>query len=259
MKIVKIGCCGFPSGRSKYYKEYSVVELQNTFYDLPSTDWARKVRSEAPPDFEFVIKVWQVITHPPTSPTWRKLKKKPQGSLENYGFLKPTNENIKALEKVVEIADILGSRILVFQTPASMPYSDESIKWVIEFFEKAREIVGDKYVLAWEPRGEWNNHDDVLKEIMSKHNIVHVTDVFKRKPVHMADNVFYTRLHGIGPREVNYRYKYTDEDFAKLSSILKELDFKQGYVMFNNVYMGEDSKRFKKYLLEKHGNAFKVT
>jgi len=29
---IKIGCCGFPVGKERYYKEFDVVELQSTFY-----------------------------------------------------------------------------------------------------------------------------------------------------------------------------------------------------------------------------------
>jgi len=248
LKTVLVGCCGFPKARSKYYQEFRVVELQNTFYELPTLDWARGIREEAPPDFEFAIKAWQVITHPATSPTWKKMRKKPVGNLENYGYLKPTRENIEAFEKVVELAEILNSKIIVLQTPSSMPYTEESVVWVEEFFEKAKSIAGGKFVIGWEPRGEWSSQSKALQSILSKHGILHVTDVFRQKPVYTAQNIFYTRLHGIGPGEVNYRYKYSVEDFAKLLGIIDELVFEKGYVMFNNVYMAEDAKKFREYL-----------
>ena len=64
-----VGCCGFPYARKKYYEYSKVVELQNTFYELPSLEWGRSARREAPEGFVFTIKAWQVITHPHTSPT----------------------------------------------------------------------------------------------------------------------------------------------------------------------------------------------
>jgi len=251
VKIVKVGCCGFPQARSKYFSEYSVVELQNTFYNLPSPEWASKIRSEAPSNFEFTIKAWQVITHPSSSPTWRKMKKKPSGNLENYGFLKPTKENIEAFKKTIELANVLNAQIIVFQTPASMPYNEESIKWVEEFFEEIQGITNGKYIIGWEPRGEWSKHEDVLERILTRYNVLHIVDIFKKKPVNIVNNIFYTRLHGIGPGEVNYRYKYTDEDFEKLINYLEDLEFETGYIMFNNVFMAQDSKRFKEFLAEK--------
>jgi uncharacterized protein YecE (DUF72 family) len=251
-KIVKIGCCGFQRSRREYYKRFNVVELQNTFYQLPSIDWAEKLRGEAPEGFEFTIKAWQVITHPSTSPTWRRMKKKPGGNLDNYGFLKPTRENLDAVEKVVEIAEKLGSTIIIFQTPASMPYDEESIKWVDGFFEHVTTTYTG-ILFGWEPRGGWSRHDDVLYRILSKHGVLHVVDVFKRKPVFMGKGIFYTRLHGIGPRETNYRYKYTDDDLARLAGMLDELGFSTGYVMFNNIYMFDDAWRFKEILRGRSG------
>lgn len=251
MKNIKIGCCGFPLARSKYFQEYSVVELQNTFYELPSIEWGLKIRSEAPDHFEFTIKAWQVITHPSSSPTWRKIRKKPEGELNNYGYLQPTKENFQAFEKVLEFADILKAKIIILQTPGSMPYNDDIVKRVSSFFENIQSIVDKKYIVGWEPRGEWSRHDHVLEQILSKYNILHVVDIFKKKPLYTVNNIFYTRLHGIGSREVNYRYKYTDKDFEKLVEYLNELDFRTGYIMFNNIYMAQDSRRFKEYLREK--------
>ena len=248
MKTIKIGCCGFPVGRRRYYNTHKVVELQNTFYDIPSIEWAEKIRKEAPLDFEFVVKAWQVITHPSRSPTWRRLKKKPEGKLENYGWMKPTRENLDALRKVVEFAQKLNSKIIVLQTPASMPFNDDAVNWVEEFFEKANELTAGEVMLGWEPRGRWAENQDVLEKILSRHSVVHVVDIFKRRPVSKPNGLLYTRLHGVGKGEVNYKYKYTDKDLEELVSMLREEEFTQAYVMFNNVFMLDDSIRLKEKL-----------
>jgi len=70
--MVKDGCCGFPVGMKKYFENFDVVEVQKTFYKPPSQKTAEKWRKNAPENFEFTIKAWQVITHPPSSPTYRK-------------------------------------------------------------------------------------------------------------------------------------------------------------------------------------------
>ncbi|MEM1741285.1 MAG: DUF72 domain-containing protein [Desulfurococcaceae archaeon] len=251
MSIVKIGCCGFPRSRFKYYSDFHIVELQNTFYELPTIEWCKKLRSEAPVDFEFTIKAWQVITHPSTSPTWRRMRVKPKGSLENYGYLKPTRENIDAFNQVLELAHVFKSRFIILQTPESMIYSDESVKWVSEFFKEIESITQKRIVVGWEPRGEWSRRESVLEKILREYGILHVTDLFRRKPLYILDGLIYTRLHGIGPGEVNYKYKYSVSDFEKLSSILSEFDFREAYVLFNNIYMYQDALSFRKYLVEK--------
>ncbi len=244
--IVKVGCCGFPKARKKYYNDFKLVELQKTFYNLPSIAWAEKIREEAPTDFEFTMKAWQVITHPKRSPTWKKLKHKPPGDIDKYGFLKPTKENLDALEKCVEIAKALKSRIIVLQTPPSMPFNQEMLIQVDRFFDAAKNIA-DHVLLGWEPRGEWAKHDDELRRILVKHGVIHIVDIFRREPV-WYDDIVYIRLHGIGSRETNYRYKYTDEDLYKLLEKIKTFQTNEVYVLFNNIYMYDDALRFKQLL-----------
>ncbi len=244
--VVKVGCCGFPRSRKQYFKDFRVVELQNTFYNLPTTSWAEKIRREAPDDFEFAMKAWQVITHPKRSPTWKRLREKPPGDLDNYGFLKPTRENLSALEKSVEIARILKSRIIVLQTPPSMPFNQDMIKQVDLFFENAESIAGE-IVLGWEPRGKWAEQHDVLRKILEKHRVIHIVDPYRRDPV-WYEEIIYFRLHGIGPRETNYKYKYTDKDLQYLLDKIREYGAKVFYVMFNNIYMYDDALRFKNIL-----------
>ncbi len=243
---VLVGCCGFPCSRKKYYQNYKLVELQNTFYNLPGIEWADKLRSEVGEGFMFTMKAWQVITHPSTSPTWRKLKEKPFGEIGNYGFLKPSRENYSAWEKTLEIAKVLKAHVIVLQTPASLPYSSESIKWVREFFKNIVSVTPREIVVGWEPRGVWASVESrsVLEEILRDNNITHIVDPFKRIPTHIH-KVLYFRLHGIGPKETNYRYKYSDEDLLKLVKVIKEIGFSNVYVLFNNVYMFDDGLRFK--------------
>jgi uncharacterized protein YecE (DUF72 family) len=69
MRKIQVGCCGFAAAKAKYHKNFAVVEIQQTFYQPPQEKTAEKWRNEAPPDFEFTLKAWQLITHPPQSPT----------------------------------------------------------------------------------------------------------------------------------------------------------------------------------------------
>jgi len=250
MAVVKIGCCGFTVSRSKYYREYSVVELQNTFYQPPSDKWFRNIRREAPESFEFTIKAWQVLTHPHTSPTWRRMRKKPSGVLENYGYLKPSRENFEAFEKMIEIAKIIESKIIVLQTPSSMPFNEESVKWVREFFRNITSIKPSEIHVGWEPRGSWVREQSLLSSILSEYNIIHVVDPFRAKPLNNPGGLVYMRLHGIGGGEVNYRYRYTTRDFEELVKILGETGFNTAYILFNNVYMFQNGLEFKQYLVE---------
>jgi len=234
---VEVGTCGFPISREKYYRLFNAVELQETFYNIPSPERMAMLKEEAPEGFTFAVKVWQVITHESTSPTWKKVRTKLTGRLENYGGLKPTEENFKAWEQFVEAVRPLGAKFYVFQTPPSLRPSNH----IFDFFSS---IVG-KFggLIAWEPRGRTYEDMSLIRRVVDL-GVIHVVDPLKRNPLRPG----YYRLHGLGSSEVNYRYKYTDEDLRRLREVLLKLG--GGYVMFNNVHMLDDALRFKRLLSE---------
>ncbi|MFQ5882008.1 MAG: DUF72 domain-containing protein [Candidatus Methylomirabilales bacterium] len=56
------------------FRRFPVVELQQTFYQPPRLKTVQRWREEVPATFEFTMKAWQLITHEPGSPTYRRLK-----------------------------------------------------------------------------------------------------------------------------------------------------------------------------------------
>jgi len=250
--MIKVGTCGWSvrGGRKKYFEVFKLIELQNTFYKLPRKETAIKMRDQAPEDFEFTLKAWQVITHPPSSPTWRKagLKIEPK-KRDKYGFLRPTDENIEAWEKTLEICKALDARICIIQTPPSFRATEENVLNMEKFLTT---INRGNIVIGWEPRGDWHKDPNLIKDICRRLDLIHVVDPFKHETVYYHD-VCYFRLHGIGPREVNYRYKYTENDLHTLADICKRYipNCRDIYVLFNNIYMADDAQRFKTITLSK--------
>ncbi|MDI6916194.1 MAG: DUF72 domain-containing protein [Thermoplasmatales archaeon] len=223
--IVKIGCCGFPVGMKKYFERFNAVEIQKTFYEIPEIKTSEKWREKAPKNFEFTLKANQVITHPISSPTYRKTKIKPG----HAGFFKNIEEVFDAYEKTKEIAKTLRARIILFQCPPSFKQEKNNIENMYNFFSS----IPRDFVFAWEPRGEWD--EKTVKKICEELELVHCVDPFKNKQVY--GDFGYFRLHGIG----GYRYRYSDSELERLKKICKGND----YVFFNNVYMYEDALRFK--------------
>lgn len=247
--VLKVGCCGFPVSREKYFKTHSVVEIQQTFYKVPSEKTLAKWRDKAPANFEYTIKAWQAITHPPSSPTWRKAGIKISKGLEKkYGYLKPTKENFEAWELVEKAAKILNAKVVIVQTPPSFSYNDENYRNALTFFSEVSR--GTKLSIAWEPRGTWLHSLEKVKEIVERAGIIHCVDPFITDPVSIR-NIVYLRLHGKNRKWPNYRYKYTDNDLNILKGKVQRYvsaGAKKIYVMFNNVYMYQDSLRFKELM-----------
>jgi uncharacterized protein YecE (DUF72 family) len=241
---VLVGTCGFPTARPRYYSLFRVVELQETFYDIPIPERMGGFRREAPGDFRFTVKVFQGLTHTSDSPTWRRIKRAElKGNLKNYGLLRPTRENLELWDEFAKSVKPLNPSFYVFQTPPSMRITKENIKDVIEFFR----TIGANESFGWEPRGYSYGKPELLRKIFEEVGIIHIVDPFKRNPL-IDRNTAYLRLHGIGRGEVNYSYKYTDDDLARLRDIVNNLNSSIVYVMFNNVHMLDDALRFKKLM-----------
>ncbi len=224
-----IGTCGFPVARKKYFREFSVIEIQKTFYTPISEKLANKWKKESPENFIFTLKAPQTITHPPNSPTYKRYKG-PQG---DFGYFRTTKDVMDSWENFVKIAKILDAKFIVFQTPASFKEEKENIENIYSFFQTVKRIT----LYGWEPRGKWK--DSVVKEICRELELVHVVDPFKHRA--LWGDISYYRLHGKG----GYNYRYSNEELKMLAKIVKEGDF----VMFNNTYMWENALEFK-HLLE---------
>ncbi len=226
---------------------FNCVELQDTFYNPPDIERIKSIVKEAPEGFRFSMKAWQAITHPPHMMTWRRSKFKPPKEVwDRYGYLKPTKENLEAWALIDKAAKTLSATYVIIQLPPTFKYSNENVSNIKEFLST---VGNTHYRIGMEFRGDWIEHRLELKNILSNYSkVTHVVDPFRWFPPETTRN-YYFRLHGIGGSEVNYKYKYTHNDLLKLASMLKTLhDAEETYVMFNNIYMGEDALNFIKVL-----------
>lgn len=234
----KIGCCGFPVARKTYFNDFGVVEVQSTFYHPPEDAVIKKWRDEAPADFEFTIKAWQLITHDPKSPTYSKLKMDiPASIASNFGSFKPTPEVLAAWERTKGVAEILKARIIVFQCPPTFVPSSGNKRNLEAFFSQIKRL---GLIMAWEPRGQWEPSD--VKAICKDLQLIHVVDPFKAERVHGGRGYF--RLHGIDG--YNYKYKYKEKDLSELQKLATR--FAGSYILFNNVHMLDDAQALKNML-----------
>lgn len=228
---IKVGCCGFVVAQKEYFSLFKLIEIQQTFYQLPRLQTAEKWRRTAPPDFEFTVKAWQLITHEPTSPTYRRLGKKIEPTQRNkYGRFRPTSEVVEAWEQTASFASTLGATVVLFQCPASFRPNKVNVANMREFFGR---IDRRGFRFAWEPRGDWPA--DLVLELCQDMELIHCVDPFKNEPQFGEFNYF--RLHGI----TGYNYQYTHGD---LRSLLNWIGTKQSYVLFNNNFMQHDGLRF---------------
>jgi len=244
----KIGCCGFAVSQAEYFHLFRLIEIQQTFYQIPQLKTAEKWQKSAPPDFEFTMKAWQLITHEPASPTYRRLRdnrlrkkiwpaeksevaeKSGHAESSHYGSFRFTAEVVEAWNRTAQFARTLGARVIVFQCPASFQPDRENIDHMRKFFTR---IDRGGFWLAWEPRGSWPQ--ELTVQLCRDLELIHCVDPFKNEP--QFGDFQYFRLHGIS----GYSYRYTDADLRKLKTWAER---KPTCVLFNNQWMKEDALRF---------------
>jgi len=223
--MIKVGCCGFPTSMKKYFENFTLVELNSTFYQYPRDKTVESWREKAPKDFEFTVKVHQDISH--------KTK------------LKVEEASLQAFEHMKQICKILNSKILLIQTPGS--FRPDKLEDAQKFF---REVKHENTVLVWETRGPaWETPEvhKKLGQVLEKLDVTHVTDPFRVMPAYTGE-IAYFRLHGLGKRM--YYYQYTNAELQRLKKLIApyEKEGKDVYVLFNNLSMFEDGVRFMEYL-----------
>lgn len=229
--VIKIGCCGFPVRRQEYAAHLRVVEVQQTFYQPPQRATVQRWREAVPPEFEFSLKAWQLITHTPRSPTYRRLRRPltPEEQ-QQAGAFRQTPLVQRAWEATRELALALAARIILFQCPASFTPTLENLANLRQFFGAMGK---GSFLFAWEPRGAWTR--TLVADLCQELGLISVVDPFTTPP--FPGNPAYFRLHGKG----GYRYTYTAADFTELAPILS--GYEEVYVLFNNLTMWEDSRR----------------
>ncbi len=234
MARIVVGTCGFPKARHRCYESFDAVEVQQTFYEPPQPETLARWRAEAPETFEFTVKAYQAITHPPDSPTYRR-SKLPPADRALAGFFRDTSVVWNAWHRTQQAATTLRATVVLFQCPARFTPTDEHIANLRKFFGR---LDRGGLLFGWEPRGEgWT--DDLVRQLCRELQLIHVVDPFQRTPVHRKLNYF--RLHGIG----GYRYRYTPDDLQRLLRLCRA---RTTYCFFNNVSMWDDALAFRTLL-----------
>jgi uncharacterized protein YecE (DUF72 family) len=239
--MIKLGMCGFTIGAAAYYRQFPVVEVQQTFYDPPPVVTLERWRTQAPPDFEFTLKAWQVITHAGTSRTYRRLRSSfPDDARAEAGGFRLNDTVYTAWLTTLDCALILRATAILFQCPASFRATDENVAALRVFFAGIGRVDGVRYL--WEPRGPWP--DDVVLDVCRELRLVHVVDPFVRPT--LTPEVIYWRLHGNRSHYANY----TDDELRQIQAWLPH-DDRDAYVMFNNVPRVQDIRRFRELGLDR--------
>ena len=209
-----------------------MLEVQHTFYDPPSDQLLLKWRAVVPPDFEFTMKAWQLITHEASSPTYRRLKHPiPPDDGPLLGGFRLTDPVLRAWDRTLECARVLRATAVLLQCPQSFRPTAANVSRMRALLETVQR---PQARLLWEPRGEWP--DALVAKLCRDLQLVHVVDPMQRDTV--TPDSTYFRLHGT----TGSRHVHTKDELRRVRDLVEGRP--SPYVLFNNLPRVGDAERF---------------
>jgi len=201
---------------TRYFREFSFVEVQETHVSLPGPGTIRRWRREAPEGFRFAL-----------------LGPREVGQ-EGFRDGKVIETALKSIEA---IAEELEARTAVFVTPPEFTPTKANKAVVKEFLSGVKSRF-DRVV--FEPSSGWDADecDDLTNDVGA---------IAARDPlVHGLSKlpVAYYRLHG----PAGHKSRYEDPAIERLGEIARTAKHTDATYVFTNVDMFADAKRFKKAL-----------
>ncbi|MFH1745569.1 MAG: DUF72 domain-containing protein [Planctomycetota bacterium] len=209
---------------------FNAVEVNSSFYRIPTARMTAGWSALVPVDFRFAIKLNQIFTH----------------QRENF----PERESVVAFNKSLEpirAAGRLGP--LLMQFPWSFRYTPESLDWL----RRLAEAFPDYERFVEVRHASWARPEALaaLREIGGFCNIdqPRLRDCLEPTQ-HVFGKTAYVRLHGRNaakwfaddvPSYERYNYLYSEEELSewgrKIDGIMERADYT--YVFMNNHYYGQ--------------------
>ncbi len=189
-----------------YARHFPTVELNNSFYRLPSESTFASWYQASPASFTFAVKVSRFITH-----------------------IKRLKNSEEAVENFTKRAGILGKKLgpLLYQLPPSMHRNDDTLESFLSGLPREFRHVIEFRHQSWLV-------EDVF-EILCRHNAgLCVFDMPSFTcPLRATADFAYIRFHG---SDSLYSSCYSDEELAGWAKGIADLAANLGsvYVYFNN-------------------------
>ena len=206
----------YPKGLPKskwlefFAEHFSTVELNNTFYRLPSEEAFKNWYASAPSDFLFAVKISRFVTH-----------------------IKRLKDSSEALHMFMSRAALLEEKLgpVLYQLPPSLHRDDERLAAFLDELPKEY-----RHVLEFR-HGSWLTED--VYEILRRYNVgMCVFDMPGLAcPLLATADFAYIRFHG---KDSLYSSCYSDGELADWAERIKKLaeNLNTVYIYFNNDVQG---------------------
>jgi uncharacterized protein YecE (DUF72 family) len=205
-----------------YSRLFNFVEVNSTFYRIPSLKAVESWRRMVSPEFEFSVRCNKIVTH-------EQQFKSDERTLETF-------------QNMITICKILRAEILHLQTPVTFEPNRINANLVDSFLTSV-DLQGVR--LAYEARGFNQRLCPEFVEIMQNYNMVHSVDLTKGEDPEYDSDILYSRLFGKGVQNI---YQPTDQELKQIDDRAKAKPHNKVVVSFHFIRMYKDAARLKTYL-----------
>lgn len=192
-----------------YAAHFDTVEINNTFYRLPSGDAVAQWRREAPDGFIFAVKMSRFLTH-----------------------VKRLNNTEEPLERFMEVTSVLRDHLgpVLVQMPESFHRNEVNMERLQTFFR----VLPAKPPFVMEFRHASWFREDVYALMEDYHvSLCVVSDPKRPTDFWVTGKIVYVRFHG--PKLKRYRGNYPENELKEWAESIEALaDGRTSYIYFNN-------------------------
>jgi len=263
MAKIKIGTSGFsfPDWKGVIYPEkiqgsrmlefyaneigFNAVEINSTYYKIPSPKSFDAMVKKTPSDFTFTVKAFRGMTHDPfdsrieTRPDMEQIK----------NFFNQFKEAIKPFKQNNKLGAVL------LQFPVFFYPSNESMDFIL----RAREFLKDFPVVVEFRNIAWTRQK--FFEFLKNNNIAFCSVDEPGLPRLMplvdivTSNIAYLRCHGRNlnwfnaPISERYNYYYSEQELKEIEKVARSMIQKAevSFIFFNNCHAGHAAKNAMKF------------
>jgi uncharacterized protein YecE (DUF72 family) len=194
-----------------YVRHFNTVELNNSFYRLPTAEAFDGWRNATPDDFVFAVKASRFITH-------NKKLKDPQNALDNL------------LPRASRLGPKLGP--ILFQLPPRWRVNPARLAALLEIMPRELRYAFEFRELSWLTP----EIDSILKKFNAAFCIYELAGY--HSPLRITADFAYIRLHGPDPGK--YQGSYSGEKLRRWARQIDSwsADLKAIYLYFDNDQAG---------------------
>src|SRR5690242_1781969 len=203
-----------------YSQAFNFVELNSSFYELPTHHSASDWRKRVPADFRFSVRCPRIM-------------------VDHYG-LKILPGSTKLLGSLEDVCKDLEAEVMTVLVGSNSPIKESELALRLRGFLEAFDL--DDTIVGVEFRGMRPSLE--VFEVMKESGAIHTIDLSNSEPQYDG-RVLYSRLFGKGQENI---YEFDDAELREVAKKASAPKFEKSILAFHGVRMYRDAGRVRSFI-----------